>query len=136
MIDILCGIECSLCAPGGALERSVDEKRIFAMIGSRSAALVTALLACLSNPASAQSIDQGFYYKLSTQFRGNGMKLDVFNGGPKNNMTRWEPDQDVSGQFWRFAANGDGTFRLRACSAGLECVSTSSTGAQTITNRI
>ena len=40
------------------------------------------------------------------------MKLDVFNGGPKNNLTRLEPDQDVSGQFWRFVANGDGTFRL------------------------
>ena len=88
------------------------------MIGPRSAALVTALLACLSNPASAQSIDQGFYYKLSTQFRGNGMKLDVFNGGPKNNMTRLEPDQDVSGQFWRFAANGDGTFRLTSLFRG------------------
>jgi hypothetical protein len=81
------------------------------MIGLRSAALVTALLA-LSNPASAQSVDQGFYYKLSTQFRGNGMKLDVFNGGPKNNLTRLEPDQDVSGQFWSFVGNADGTFRL------------------------
>jgi hypothetical protein len=40
------------------------------------------------------------------------MKLDVFNGGPKNNLTRLEPDQDVSGQFWRFVGNGDGTFRL------------------------
>jgi len=40
------------------------------------------------------------------------MKLDVFNGGPKNNLTRLEPDQDVSGQFWRFVGNSDGTFRL------------------------
>jgi Ricin-type beta-trefoil lectin domain len=70
------------------------------------------LLAWLVTPASAQSIDPIFYYKLSTQFRGLGMKLDVFNGGPKNNSTRLEPDQDVSGQFWRFVGNGDGTFRL------------------------
>ena len=35
-------------------------------------------------PASAQSIDQNFYYKMSTQFRGPGMKLDVFNGGARN----------------------------------------------------
>ena len=70
------------------------------------------LLAWLVTPASAQSIDPSFYYKLSTQFRGQGMKLDVFNGGPKNNLTRLEPDQDVSGQFWRFESNGDGTFRL------------------------
>ena len=57
------------------------------------------LLASLAAPASAQSVDPSVYYKLSTQFRGSGMKLDVFNGGPKNNLTRLEPDQDVSGQF-------------------------------------
>jgi hypothetical protein len=73
---------------------------------------IAGLLAWLLTPTSAQSVDQSFYYKLSTQFRGNGMKLDVFNGGPKNNLTRLEPDQDVSGQFWRFVGNGDGTFRL------------------------
>jgi hypothetical protein len=54
------------------------------------------LLAWLSTPTSAQSVDPSFYYKLSTQFRGDGMKLDVFNGGPKNNLTRLEPDQDES----------------------------------------
>jgi hypothetical protein len=64
------------------------------------------------SPPTAQSVDPSFYYKLSTQFRGNGMKLDVFNGGPKNNLTRLETDQDVSGQFWRFVGNGDGSFRL------------------------
>jgi hypothetical protein len=85
---------------------------MFIMTGLRSGTVVGVLVACLSAPASAQSIDQSFYYKLSTQFRGNGMKLDVFNGGPKNNLTRLESDQDVSGQFWRFVGNGDGTFRL------------------------
>jgi len=73
---------------------------------------VAGLLAWFSTSVFAQSIDPSVYYKLSTQFRGNGMKLDVFNGGPKNNMTRLELDQDVSGQFWRFVGNGDGTFRL------------------------
>ena len=58
---------------------------------------VAVLLASPLTSASAQSVDPSFYYKLSTQFRGNGMKLDVFNGGPKNNLTRLEPDQDVSG---------------------------------------
>jgi hypothetical protein len=73
---------------------------------------ITLLLPLLPAPTSAQSIDENFYYKLSTQFRGNGMKLDVFNGGPKNNFTRLDSDQDVSGQFWRFVGNADGTFRL------------------------
>src|SRR5260370_13961043 len=73
---------------------------------------VAALLASLLTPAAAQSVDPSFYYKLSTQFRGNGMKLDVFNGGPKNNLTRLEPGQDVSGQLWRLMGTRDGTFRL------------------------
>src|SRR5215471_13507994 len=72
---------------------------------------VTVLLASLLTPASAQSVDPSFYYKLSTQFRGNGMKLDVFNGGPKNNLTRLEPDQDVSGQLWNIMVTGDGDWR-------------------------
>ena len=78
----------------------------------RLAPVIAVFLAWDPAPSSAQSMDQSFYYKLSTQFRGNGMKLDVFNGGPKNNLTRLESDQDVSGQFWRFVGNGDGTFRL------------------------
>ena len=65
-------------------------------------AAITLLLPLLPSPTSAQSIDENFYYKLSTQFRGDGMKLDVFNGDPKNNLTRLDSDQDVSGQFWRF----------------------------------
>jgi hypothetical protein len=73
---------------------------------------IAALFALVPGPGLAQSIDESFYYKLSTQFRGDGMKLDVFNGGPKNNRTRLEPDQDVSGQFWRLVGNGDGTYRL------------------------
>jgi hypothetical protein len=87
----------------------------------KSLILIPLTLACFSleseviakgNPVSTPYIDQNFYYKLSTQFRGIEWKLDVFNGGPKNNMTRLEPDQNVSGQFWRFIKNADGTFRL------------------------
>jgi hypothetical protein len=66
------------------------------------------ILIWLPTATSAQSIDQSVYYKLSTQFRGSGMKLDVFN----DNLTRLETDQDVSGQFWKFVANDEGTFRL------------------------
>jgi hypothetical protein len=72
------------------------------------------LLALIPGQSFAQSVDQSFYYKLSTPFRGDGMKLDVFNGGPKNNLTRLEPDQDVSGQFWRFVGSADGAFRLES----------------------
>jgi hypothetical protein len=66
----------------------------------------------MSAQASAQVVDQSVHYKLSTQFRGSDMKLDVVNGGPKNNQTQLEPDQNVSGQYWRFVGNPDGTFRI------------------------
>jgi hypothetical protein len=33
-----------------------------------------------------------FYYKLSTQFRGTGMPMDVFNGGANDNQARLDTD--------------------------------------------
>ena len=79
---------------------------------SRLISLVVALLATVPSMAVAQSIPDGFYYKLSTEFRGSGMKLDVVNGGPKNNLTRLEPDQNVTGQFWRITRIDGGWYRL------------------------
>ena|SRR5579872_3220542 len=87
--------------------QSTYARRVLAL-----AAFATALIALGIPQATAQTIDQDFYYKLSTQFRGSAWELDVFNGGPKDNLTRLEPDQNVSGQFWRFQQNADGTFRL------------------------
>ena len=69
-------------------------------------------LVSLTTPAMSQSPDPNFYYKLSSQFRGPDMPMDVFNGGPKNNQARLDRDQDVSGQNWRFVPAGDGSFRL------------------------
>jgi Ricin-type beta-trefoil lectin domain len=79
---------------------------------SRLISIVAALLAWTPAIATAQSIQDGFYYKLSTQFRGDGMKLDVINGGSKNNLTRLEPNQDVTGQFWRITKAADGWYLL------------------------
>jgi Ricin-type beta-trefoil lectin domain-like len=84
----------------------MNTRRVFALVA------FGALLGLDVPQADAQNIDQNFYYKLSTQFRGIEWKLDVFNSGPKNNETWLEPDQNVSGQFWRFTHNADGTFRL------------------------
>lgn len=76
-------------------------------------ALALILMALNIPQAAAQTIDQNFYYKLSTQFRGSGWKLDVFaDGGPKNNLTRLAPNQDRPSQYWQFRKNADGTFRL------------------------
>src|SRR5258706_2033296 len=87
---------------------------------------VAALLASLLTPAAAQSVDPSVYYKLSTQFRGDGMKLDVFNGGPKNNLTRLEPDNS-----WGTAT---ARFGYRRCFAVPACAWTFSTAARTTTS--
>src|SRR6185295_17461589 len=86
--------------------------------------LCSAILSCLSClsgllmattiPAWAQSPspDVNVYYRLNTQFRGPDMDLDVFNGGPKNNLTHLAPKADVSGQYWKFTPIGDGFWRM------------------------
>jgi len=97
---------------------------------------IAGLLAWLLIPTSAQSVDQSVYYKLSTQFRGNGMKLDVFNGGQKNNLTRWSRSRTSrasSGDSWGTATV---RFAYRRCSAAPTCAWTFSTGAQTTTSHI
>jgi hypothetical protein len=63
-------------------------------------------------PVFAQNFDNGYYFRLTTQFRGNGSCLDVFNGGDKNNMTHLTNCADYSGQYWRLSNAGNGYYRL------------------------
>lgn len=77
-----------------------------------SAAATCLALLVLQAPALAQSPNPDFYYKLSTQFRGAGMPMDVFNGGPRNNQVRLDRNQNVSGQNWRFVRARNGSYRL------------------------
>ena len=74
-------------------------------------------LAALS-PASAQGLDPNFFHRMSTQFRGSDMSLDVFNGGPKDNMTHLARFQDVSGQYWKFSPTGNGSYRISSMFRG------------------
>lgn len=80
--------------------------------------VLTAVLGACSlltvSTAFAQSLDPGVYYRLSTQFRGTDMPLDVFNGGTRNNQARLDRSQNVTGQFWRFVPAGDGSYRLQS----------------------
>lgn len=77
----------------------------------RSLALA-ALCLCMPSLSFAQSPDPSIYYRLSAEFRGPGLSLDVFNGGLKNNLTHLAKRQDVSGQYWRFTPVGDGSYRV------------------------
>lgn len=79
---------------------------------TNSFAIAVAVFATPINPASAQAFDSGAYYRLTTQFRGPSMCLDVFNGGPKNDMTQLANCADFSGQYWRITPAGNGYYKL------------------------
>ncbi len=64
------------------------------------AAVTCAVSVVSSNSVSAQEFDPNVYYRLTTQFRGPGNCLDVFNGGPSNNMPQLRGCGNYSGQFW------------------------------------
>jgi hypothetical protein len=70
-----------------------------------------ALLGGASMPAQAEPVDADAYYRLTTEFRGPQMALDVHNGGPNNNTPFLAPVADVSGQYWNFRLD-DGYYRL------------------------
>jgi hypothetical protein len=67
----------------------------------------------IASSALAQAPDPNFFYKLSTEFRGANMPMDVFNGGPRNNQARLDNAQNVTGQNWQFEPIGNGSYRLR-----------------------
>ena len=79
-----------------------------------------AITSLISTPSAfAQNFDNGYYFRLSTQFRGSGNCLDVFNGGDKNNMTHLTNCADYSGQYWRLSNAGNGYYRLSTMFRGI-----------------
>ena len=65
-----------------------------------------------SSQVSAQQFDPNVYHRMTTQFRGGGMCLDVFNGGARNNHTHLTGCADLSGQYWLITPAGSGAYRL------------------------
>ena len=43
----------------------------------------------------------GDWYRLTTQFKGDAMCLDIINGGPHDGMAHLAQCEDVSGQHWQ-----------------------------------
>ena len=68
------------------------------------AALAASALLALAAPASA--FDTSVFYKLSTDFRGPNMCLDVHNGGGLDNFTHLVPCANYSGQYWALIPTG------------------------------
>jgi Ricin-type beta-trefoil lectin domain len=62
--------------------------------------------------AIADTPDPNTYYRLSTAYRTSAMPLDVINGGPQNDFVHLVSKGDLTGQYWRLVANGDGTFKM------------------------
>ncbi|WP_153801074.1 RICIN domain-containing protein [Foetidibacter luteolus] len=68
-------------------------------------------LLCFSTAATAQ-VDTGFYYRLTTQWQGDGKSLDVINDGKNNNQLQLATTGNYSGQYWKFTPIGNGYYRL------------------------
>ncbi|HRH40477.1 MAG TPA: hypothetical protein PKY82_02445 [Pyrinomonadaceae bacterium] len=63
-----------------------------------------------SQSVSAQTFDNG-YYRLTTQWQGEGKSLDVINDG-ENNKLQLAKTNNVTGQFWKITPIGNGYYRL------------------------
>ena len=60
----------------------------------------TALPAALLFVVAANAQDLSGPVRLTTEFRGTAMCLDVVNGGPRNNQVGLQPCGNLSGQHW------------------------------------
>lgn len=69
---------------------------------------VTALFSTL---AQSQSIEPNVYYRLSSQWQGEGLSLDVVNDG-KNNQIQLAKTGEFSGQLWKFTPLPGGFYRI------------------------
>ena len=47
-------------------------------------------------------IDPNFYYRLTTQWQGEGKSLDVVHDGEDSTQLKLADSGNFSGQYWRF----------------------------------
>ena len=87
-------------------------KRTVMNPGTRRSLLIAILfLSIAAIEAHAQA--PPFPVRLTTEFRGPKMCLDVVNGGPRNNQVWLDTCQNVTGQSWTFEPAGDDTYRMK-----------------------
>jgi len=60
----------------------------------------------------SQNIDPNFYYRLTTQWQGEGKSLDVLNDGKDNNKLILNKTGEYTGQFWKLTPVGNGYYRI------------------------
>lgn len=66
---------------------------------------------CASLASTAQSFDGNKFYRLTTQWQGEGKSLDVVNDG-KNNQIQLANTGNFSGQYWKITPLKNGYYRL------------------------
>lgn len=62
--------------------------------------------------ATQGGFDPQSYYRLTTEWQGDGKSLDVVNDGKNNNRLVLADTGDFSGQYWKFTPVGGGYYRL------------------------
>lgn len=65
-----------------------------------------------NSAAIKESFDAHAYYRLTTQWLGDGKSLDIVNDGKNNNQVILANTGDFAGQRWRIAPVGQGYYRL------------------------
>jgi hypothetical protein len=81
-------------------------------LSSASFYLVVSFSVTIFSAATTQHFDPNCYYRLTTQWLGDGMSLDVINDGKNNNQVALAKSGNCSGQHWKFTFIGDGYYRL------------------------
>ncbi len=76
----------------------------------KSKILLLFLLLLIAQSLYSQAFNDG-YYRLTTQWQGEGKSLDVINDGV-NNKLHLVNSANVTGQFWKITSLGNGYYRL------------------------
>ena len=73
--------------------------------------LLALLVMSIPFAVQAQEFDDGRYYRLTTQWQGDGKSLDVVNDGANDKLILADTG-DYSGQHWRVERQANGHYRL------------------------
>jgi len=80
----------------------------------------------VSDQAPKDEFDSNAYYRLTCQWQGEGMSLDILNDG-KNNQPILAKTGAYSGQYWKINKVGEDTYTLttkwQGASKKLDCIS-------------
>ncbi len=73
--------------------------------------IFTMLVIAFNQASLAQEFDSNSYYRLTTQWLGDGKSLDIVNDGT-NNQIQMADTGAYSGQQWKITSLGNGYYRL------------------------